>query len=68
MAEEVQPGAGLSYALGFPVQDANKDLVDVFVNGHRVRIESVAGPMVQLFDPGYSIDPTDEVFFLYQKA
>ena len=68
MANEEFAGAGLQYALNFPVQDDNADLVDVFVNGHRVFIESVAGNQVGLKNPGYIVDAQDAVVFVYQKA
>ena len=67
MFEEVKPGDGFTYTLTHPVQDGNKDLVDVFVNGHRVRIDRLDGQVVTLVDPNYAIDAQDEVFFLYQK-
>ena len=67
MFEEVLPGAGFTYTLAFPVQDENKDLVDVFVNGHRVRVQELRGQQITLVDPNYTIDSDDQVFFLYQK-
>ena len=65
-ATEEYAGAGLNYVLANPVQDSNANVVDVFVNGHRVFVESVNGTQVGLFDPGYSIDADDTVVFVYQ--
>ena len=66
MAVETFTGAGFTYTLGFPVQEDKASLVDVFVNGHRVFLAAVAGPQVDIANPGYSIDASDEVVFVYQ--
>ena len=60
-------GAGLSYTLDFAVQDNNKDLVNAFVNGHRVSVASTTGTAIVLSTPGYTIDEDDTVVFVYQK-
>jgi hypothetical protein len=60
-------GAGLSYTLDFAVQDDNKDLVNAYVNGHRVKVSTVTGTAIVLATPGYVIDEDDTVVFVYQK-
>ena len=60
-------GAGLSYTLDFAIQDDNKDLANVYVNGHRVKVASVTGTAIVLATPGYTIDEDDTVVFVYQK-
>ena len=66
MAVETFAGAGFAYTLANPVQEDQASLVDVFVNGHRVFVQTVAGPQVTLANPGYVIDAQDEVVFVYQ--
>jgi len=66
MATETFAGAGFVYNLANPVQEDQASLVDVFVNGHRVFVELVAGPQVTIANPGYVIDAQDEVVFVYQ--
>ena len=63
---ETFTGAGLSYAVTNPVQDDNANLVDVYVNGQRVSVESVAGVAIDLVNPGYVIDGGDQVVIVYQ--
>ena len=59
-------GGGLSYTVAQPVQDDLVALVDVYVNGHHVEVESVAGNLINLVDPGYAIDADDVVLINYQ--
>ena len=66
MAIETFPGSGFIYTLANPVQEDKAELVDAFVNGHRVFLSLVAGPQVTIANPGYVIDPQDEVVFVYQ--
>ena len=66
MATETFAGAGFVYNLANAVQEDQASLVDVFVNGHRVFVELVAGPQVTIANPGYVIDAEDEVVFVYQ--
>ena len=63
---EVFAGAGLSYSVTNPVQDDNKNLVDVYVNGQRVLVGSVSGTAIELLSPGYVIDAADQVIVVYQ--
>ena len=67
VVEESKAGNGLSYTLGFAVQDDNKTLVNAFVNGHRVLVNTVSGTSIALVTPGYEIDEDDTVVFVYQK-
>lgn len=62
-------GNGLVYNLEFAVQDGNKNLVEAFVNGHRVTVTSLANQdkVVNLAAPGYTIDNGDTVVITYQS-
>ena len=66
MLHETFEGAGLEYTLSNPVQDNNINLVEAYVNGHRVPVGAVAGANIQLATPGYDIDAEDKVIFVYQ--
>ena len=66
MATETFGGSGLVYTLANAVQENKSSLVDVFVNGHRVFVATVVGANITLSEPGYGIDSSDEVVFVYQ--
>jgi hypothetical protein len=59
-------GDAFTYTVANAVQDANKNLVSAFVNGHKVEVSTVVGAVVTLVDPGYVIDEDDNVVIAYQ--
>jgi len=61
-------GNGLVYSVANAVQDWNKNLVTVFVNGHKVEVAEASAPIeaIILADPGYVIDGDDTVVITYQ--
>ena len=60
------PLAPTVYTLSGVVQDNDPVLVQVFVNGHKVRCTAVAGTQATVVAP-YDIDATDIVTFLFQQ-
>jgi hypothetical protein len=56
-----------AYTLSGAVQDNDAALVQVFVNGHKVKCTVAAGNQATVVAP-YAIDGTDIVTFLFQQA
>jgi hypothetical protein len=73
MVEDIKTGivaaalAPTAYTLSGAVQDNDAALVQVFVNGHKVKCTVVAGNQATVEAP-YAIDATDVVTFLFQQA
>jgi len=73
MVEQILPGivaaanAPTPYTLSGAVQDNDPALVQVFVNGHKVKCTVAAGNQATVEAP-YAIDVTDVVTFLFQQA
>jgi chromosome segregation ATPase len=72
MIEDILPGvvavatAPANYFLSGVVQDNDETLVQVFVNGVKVRCTAASGNQVTVVAP-YDVDATDTVTFLFQK-
>ena len=63
-------GNAFVYTVDNTIQDGNKNLVSVFVNGHKVEVSTITNYTnsadITLVDPGYVIDAGDNVVILYQ--
>ena len=60
-------GAPGVYTLTSPVQDTNKFLIQAYVNGVLVEVQSVAASTVTIV-ADYDVAATDDVTFVYQIA
>jgi len=55
------------YSLAHNVQDDNKDLVQVFINGVKAEVTAVNGTTATVV-ASYDVDSNDELVFIYQGA
>jgi hypothetical protein len=61
------PLAPTAYTLANSVQDNDTDMVQVYVNGVKVKCTAVSGTSATV-QADYAIDASDVVTFWYQKA
>ena len=68
-------GNGLQYLLDNEVQDGNINLVNVYINGQRVKTDfamtglggaNAGKTLAAIVNPGYDVDADDTVVFVYQ--
>ena len=75
MQVEEFEGNGLEYLVNYEVQDGNTKLVNIYVNGQRVKTDfamvlggAFAGKTsVAMVDPGYTVDADDTVVIVFQS-